>query len=430
MREFKGAVPAAFLVGLLAGGFAGCQGYNFDPVSPNAVGQGLEEDLAFGRALKPNLMLVVDKSGSMDLPSDPTDPDCGLADGGICGQGKQDLCDPAACPTRWSELQAATGEFLASRGEVARMGLAVFPTSATCGSAEGTAAVVVPVNDSNDDSASLVATANQIHTRLQEILSTGTPGTLTTTGGGTPTGQSIRLLSERPELRQEDGREDLLVVLTDGVPNCNAAHPTPAPDPACRCTGICSPNTSLARLGCLDKADTVQAITDARNANLRTLVVGFGADVAQGDGPEVLNEMALAGGYPFRCGPGGATCPAGETCGPDNACSATHYYQASDRQALAARLTEIADRLRPSHPCLFELGQAPQDDDPRLILVYLTPPHQDPQRLTVGPDTFEYTPGGGGASPTVRLLGEACRTVEEAGPLEKIGIRIATLRAL
>ena len=58
-------------------------------------------------ANKPNFMLLVDKSGSMDQPVDPTIPAChvGGINGPLCGDPqKTNPCDTSVCPTRWSEL--------------------------------------------------------------------------------------------------------------------------------------------------------------------------------------------------------------------------------------------------------------------------------------------------------------------------------------
>src|SRR5208283_6008539 len=77
---------------------------------------------------KPNLMLLVDKSGSMDLPIDTTDLACFTAPGGeVCGQDKAYLCDAGTCPTRWSVLSTTLTEFLQVDDTAARYGLAFFP---------------------------------------------------------------------------------------------------------------------------------------------------------------------------------------------------------------------------------------------------------------------------------------------------------------
>ena len=71
----------------------GCQTYDFEPVTPVALGQTTTEVSISAKQLKPNLMLVLDRSGSMRLPFDPTPAACGS-----CGQSGQPSCDPATCP--------------------------------------------------------------------------------------------------------------------------------------------------------------------------------------------------------------------------------------------------------------------------------------------------------------------------------------------
>jgi len=50
--------------------FAGCQTYNFEPVEPVAFAQTTTTRSFFGKRTKPNLMLVLDKSGSMNFAAD------------------------------------------------------------------------------------------------------------------------------------------------------------------------------------------------------------------------------------------------------------------------------------------------------------------------------------------------------------------------
>lgn len=423
MRPMNKPVLAAFALGALAGIAAGCQVYDFAPVVPLTFQQSQEETVSFGRAVKPNLMLLVDKSGSMDLPADESDPQCMFTDGGICGRSKGALCDTSVCPTRWSELQGAMNDFLTTQGTVARMGLATYPTNLTCGvDTSSPSKVVVALNQSDDDAASLEATASEINAAIQAISSSGSTID-TATGGGTPTGNSVSDLVALPEL-QSDQREDFLLVLTDGLPNCNPNHPTPAPDPNCRCTGICRTTDATRSLGCLDKDATVQAITDARASAVRTIIVGFGAELAAGAGPEVLNAMATAGGFPFACGAGAGTCPAGETCQADGTCSTTKFYSASNRTDLARALGEIGNLLDNAEPCVFPLKQDPENFDERLVIVYITEPGQPERRTTAGPDTFTYEPG------VVTLVGETCNLVLNATNAAPIGVRIAVISTL
>ena len=65
----RGAAVVALLATLGA-----CQTYDFEPVKPLSIGQTQTSVDVQAVANKPNFMLLVDKSGSMDQPVDPTHP--------------------------------------------------------------------------------------------------------------------------------------------------------------------------------------------------------------------------------------------------------------------------------------------------------------------------------------------------------------------
>src|SRR5262249_18042702 len=100
----------------------GCQTYDFEPVDPVVISQSTQIDQIVARARKPNVMLLVDTSASMRLPIDPTLPACQYGDAGVCGEPGHAGCDPATCPSRWSELESSMGGFLADAGTLARYG--------------------------------------------------------------------------------------------------------------------------------------------------------------------------------------------------------------------------------------------------------------------------------------------------------------------
>ena len=90
---------ASAAVGLAVGG---CQTYDFEPVEPLALAQTTERKVVLSRKKKPNIMLLVDKSGSMKSQVTST-------------------------TTRLSEMKSAMNDFLVDYGNTARFGLAVFP---------------------------------------------------------------------------------------------------------------------------------------------------------------------------------------------------------------------------------------------------------------------------------------------------------------
>ncbi|HEY0093821.1 MAG TPA: VWA domain-containing protein, partial [Archangium sp.] len=75
----KQTLLSALAVSLVGGVLAtGCQTYDFEPVEPLAVAQTTETRRIEARGLKPNMMMLVDTSGSMTAPVDKTDRDCWL----------------------------------------------------------------------------------------------------------------------------------------------------------------------------------------------------------------------------------------------------------------------------------------------------------------------------------------------------------------
>ncbi|MGA9523381.1 MAG: hypothetical protein WBV82_18075, partial [Myxococcaceae bacterium] len=109
---------ASAAVGLAVGG---CQTYDFEPVEPLALSQTTKSEAVLSRKKKPNIMLLVDKSGSMKF-------------------------QVTSSTTRLSEMKVAMNRFLGPYGNTARFGLAVFP-EATAGSYEAQCRVGRVVQD-------------------------------------------------------------------------------------------------------------------------------------------------------------------------------------------------------------------------------------------------------------------------------------------
>ena len=328
----------------------GCQSYELSPTTPVAVSQFTQQAVAFGRRQKPNVVFLVDRSGSMDEPTDEARAGCQVG-GSRCGPSPRVACDTAVCPTRWSEVTSAMTGFLQAHGQLARMGLALFPApNAADSCAPAASGLDVAVPQVEDDSPELQRSANAIAAALLA----------THPGGGTPTGASVRLLATDPALLAKDGREDFIVLLTDGVPNCNDANAQ-----SCTCTLTSGCSGPFARKGCLDDRATVDAISQVRLKGLKTFVVGFGAELTSAEGSVILNQMAEAGGEPRTCG-GAQSCGA-DACDPASSLCAHRYYQAGTREQLAEVLTALGNRLPPGEACKFNLID-PQVDPAKLSL--------------------------------------------------------------
>ncbi|MCA3015049.1 MAG: hypothetical protein INH41_21895, partial [Myxococcaceae bacterium] len=78
------------------------------------VGGGGGEVVIAAKRLAPDVMLVVDRSGSMTLPLDPADAACSACNGTTC---------PPGCVTRGRHMQQQVTAFATNLADVARLGL-------------------------------------------------------------------------------------------------------------------------------------------------------------------------------------------------------------------------------------------------------------------------------------------------------------------
>ncbi len=385
---------------------ASCQTYDFEPVEPLALAQETTTIPVAGRRLKPNLMLVIDKSGSMDDPIDRDDPDCRVGTA-ICSDTSP--CNTAVCPTRWSELKSAMGSFLASYGHVGRMGALLYPRDNVCAhSTLGDIAVDIP--ESKDVDSELQAAASAIRDRINGI----------DPSGGTPTGDTLQAISQYPRLL-DPNRQNFVVLLTDGLPNCNANHPVSykADPDACRCTlAGASSCAFFDRQSCLDDQNSAAQVAKLKASGIRTIVIGFGAETATGVGPGVLNAMAEAGGFARAC-PRGTDAECGGAAGSCNqatrVCS-QKFYQAANGDELARALEDISKFLD-QDPCAYLLDSQPSD--PAFLTVMV-----DGVNQPRGSDTWLYEAG------TVKFQGALCDTLTAATTDDPIDVEFRVVQGL
>jgi len=403
----------ALLVALAAA--SACQTYDFEPVAPLAIRQTQTSVDVEALANKPNFLLLVDKSGSMDQPVDPTNPAChvGGVNGPLCGDPqKENPCDAGVCPTRWSELSKALTGFVDTYPLIGRYGLSMFPepkksdggvcTASECDLCDQTTHETAPLPTSaTDDDATLQAAAGATRDALLQVgsCSTGSLPGPTCTGGGTPTAASLAFLTSVPALVTSSNREQIVILFTDGLPNCNPALGSLAGTAACQCTFGPNPDDCAQGLppfdgaGCLDVDQAVKVIQTLGQKSVQTFVVGFGAELGTVSARDTLQRMAVAGAtrHPQVC-PG---TPPSQPCDkvlPDggvlaNPCDlatglcSRQYYVAQDASSLGQVLTEITKPV--AGVCERFLTEVP--DDPQLlsVLVNGTP-------YASGPDTWVY----------------------------------------
>jgi hypothetical protein len=167
-------------------------------------------------------------------------------------------------------------------------------------------------------------------------------------------------------------------------------------------------------------------VEDVAARGVHTVVIGFGDETrASLDGgveaPVVLQEMALAGGYPRLCpGPNHD-----QSCGPANPCQGgvclRQYYQAQDSSELGAALAEITANLD-REPCVRAITPAPTSED--LIVLTLNGTKYSP-----GSDTWHYlTPADGG--PAIQFFGSLCSAIESSTAQNPVQLDLKILRVL
>jgi len=375
-------LAAVFGSALVAGtvAMASCQSQQFYPVGPKIVVSGTTTVEVEGRPLPPNIMLVVDKSGSMTQSVTGTGLAC-TVDGTVGA-----TYDPrSSSPCKWNDLRLVIADpitgFLATAQSLGRFGLAAYPSST--GQCD-TGAVLVPIGDD------VAPIQDQLRNRL-------------TPGGGTPSAATLLEAAKDPALvGAEPNRKRFVMLLTDGLPNCNSAN-------AARCTqcrtdsstcdleGGCHPTeipgtcpaTPFEGASCLDEAGLVTAVSQLNAMGIGTFVIGFGKDTVGDDANRVLTAAAIAGGFPRQ----GA---------------AQQYYQANSVAELKSLLEEILRKF----PCTFKLDAT--ISNPTLAQVTVRDNYQDTETaLSRGAD-WQFPTGGtmGG----VQLLDAWCTEIQTADP--------------
>ena len=261
-------------------------------------------------ARKPYVVFVVDRSTTMNLPIDTADPDCRTANNNVCGAPGQDSCDLSRCPTRLSSVQTQLELFLASHATQARYGMAFFPATTSGGSTPSescrAASQLTVSPPTADESERLQLSADAV---LQAIRAVPAPA------GATPLGDTLEMVVRETPLGSSAAMAgDVVVVLTDGLPNCNADNPYDGTDPRCRCTQIACTG-SISRLGCLDLDAPVAVLNGLRGRGVRTYFLPVGEEVLAGDGPTVFRALSEAGGTLRSCPQGtNAECGSSYTC--------------------------------------------------------------------------------------------------------------------
>jgi hypothetical protein len=262
------------------------------------------------RASAPNVIWVVDTSGSLTFPIDPNQPECPAG----CGPGQ--VC-PVECVTRRARLLAGMELLTAGLSNDSSQSLVLYPVGFACG-----APSTITDGLSSTDVISRVGA--------------------TPPGGGTPTAAALRFVASLPA----PTADTFVVLATDGVPNCNEANPnnlcsmvTPERVAACKCT-LSSCATNACALGCLDEFGAATASQQLAEKGYQLMVVGVGADIAS----SAASFSAMAMALPRTCA-ADAECTSGK-CTDSGECAERLFIATSvaDFQRPAQRLATAVKR--------------------------------------------------------------------------------------
>jgi hypothetical protein len=199
----------------------------------------------------PDILIVLDRSGSMD--NDVNDKGC--VDGGF-GMG---MC---GSKSKWALITPAIKQVVSDTDMDVNWGLKFFPDN-TANACNVGAAVAVPVGPGSGAAITTAITG-----------STNTMGGVMTGYNSTPTRSAMTTASTYMQSLTDNGKKFILLA-TDGEPNCPAAGGSTADD----------------------STGAMTAVGDAKTAGFPTFVVGI-ATSGMGTADTTLNNLASAGGLP------------------------------------------------------------------------------------------------------------------------------------
>jgi hypothetical protein len=213
----------------------------------------------------PNVYFILDRSGSMATP---------VEDGG---------------GSRYSVVRDAMLSLVKSLGPLINVGAALFPEGNIEADACTDGGEVFKMTHGDPITGSEGSTTKALR-----------KATDVTPKGGTPISATLDTLE--PTLANIKGRT-IVLLLTDGGPNCNDDATCGIDECMAAIEGFCEPNENCCEKGsakygpgfCVDRTATVQAVAALHDAKVDVYVIGIAGSEYYGS---VLDEMAEAGGVP------------------------------------------------------------------------------------------------------------------------------------
>jgi hypothetical protein len=325
--------------------------------------------------------------------------------------------------TRMAAMKSAMGTFLTQAGSSAHLGMLPFPGDANVCAGGDITSVPVPLDQGDEDDARLAQAALAVKAEIDRLQP----------AGGTPTAATMKGLATYAPLLDRD-RDRFAVLLTDGLPNCNPANDPvlttcactlPAkPSPTAPCSAVAS---GVTYNQCLDDQGSSSEIALLNTRGIRTIVIGFGTDVANATGAATMAQMAGAGGFTRPCTQS-SDCNAGDTCNaggvdpcgrPASTCGQS-FFQAGN----AAELGRVLDAIRASVTCpVCQQVLAARPSDPSFVSVLI-----DGVPVQSGPDTWEYRDNA--TAPNIEFLGGLCAKLMAATARDPVNVEIRSVEGL
>lgn len=301
----------------------------------------------------PNIYFLIDASGSMSIV-------------------------PSGSATRYERVRGAAVDLVRRLGALINVGAALFPRDAASdGCHVGGEVLAVSPGDPYVEGQGDGPTTNAFGWATAILPE-----------GGTPLAATLEALT--PTLTALTGKT-IVVLATDGGPNCNDAASCPPEEcipyvegaQGCDAT-CCEPGGPAGPTGCVDRAAAVAAVAAVAAAGIDVYVIGIPGSELYGD---VLDDMAIAGGAPQFVSP--------------------FYYKVDNLDTLGGVLGEIAAVVV---SCELDL------QDP--------PPEQGKTNVYLDATLIPYSETDGWrwkSDTVVELVGEPCQRLK-AGQVRQVQI--------